>query len=307
MKIVSENLRKNIILIPPCFTYGDCHSVIGVLYYLLEYYQNVYFFIGEDRVKNYYQLYFSNDPLNNNRIFIISDPTEMINNGQYGEYDVCNTAGDWESPDNFLKIDSLVNIDKSYYFSYLNPLYNKLDINEKYKLYTNKYLARKEGEKSINHIVYYELLGLNNNVRMEYFNYVRNLENELNFKSNILKHYNCIDNKYNIINDPIGASNLFKQVIDNDYPIINISNLSECVGDIILLVEGAETINFIESNNTNFFYHSQYKGIFNYVKKINLHVWMRDRDWSIYNMDNAWKMTNYPKLENWEFVFKNNI
>ena len=292
-------MKKNIILIPPCFSYGDCQSVIGLLYYLLEHYQNVYFYIKDVNIKKYYELYFSNDKLFNVRIFLIDNPIGMINNGNFGEYHICNTlTDDWSGP-NYLFFD-LENINKDYYFNDLNPLYNKLKIDDEYKFYPNKHLP--PTKKSINHIFYYELLGLNNNVRMDYFNYSRNLEKESIIKKEVLNNFNCGD-EYNIVNDPIDELEKIKKFIDNDYPIINISNLSDCIGDLILLVEGAKTINFIESNNANFFYHSQYKGIFNCNLKINLHVWLRDRDWENYKLDNAWKMMNYPKLENWNFIF----
>ena len=116
--------NKNIILIPPNLAYGDCLSVIGLLYYLLEYYETVYFYLGKTpTLLNYYNDYFDNDPLFNKRIFITSDPETLINRGGYGEYHICNTmTGDWSGPNTIFS--ELKNINKEYYFNDLNPLYN---------------------------------------------------------------------------------------------------------------------------------------------------------------------------------------
>ena len=77
--------NKNIILIPPNLAYGDCLSVISLLYYLLDYYEFVYFYLGNTpTLLNYYYDYFNNDPLYNKRIFISSNPEKLINQGEYG-------------------------------------------------------------------------------------------------------------------------------------------------------------------------------------------------------------------------------
>ena len=167
---------KNIILIPPNLAYGDCLSVIGLLYYLLEYYDNVYFYLGDSHsLLTYYYDYFSNDPLYGKRIFITPNPETLINNGGYGEYHICNTmTGDWSGPNTIFY--NLKNIDQDYYFNDLNPLYNKIDIPEEYRCQPNKHLPNNDLE--MNHIFYYQMVGLNNKVRMDYFNYERDLESE---------------------------------------------------------------------------------------------------------------------------------
>lgn len=295
-------MKKNIILIPPCFTYGDCLSVIGMIHYLLKFYGNVYFYVGNDiKIFNYYLCFFSNDNLFNNRIFIITNPQSILDNGEYGEYHICNTlTGDWDKA-NYMFYENK-NINKEYYFNDLNPLYNKLNVNEKHKFSPNIHLPNRNIE--INHLIYYKLLGLNNSVRMDYFNYERNLEKEIEIKNNILKNFGINKNQnYNIINNPINNNH---KIINNDLPTININFLSECSGNLISLLESAETIHFIEGNNVNFFYHCQYKNIFKYDKKIYFHIWLRNRNWSHPNMnlDYAWKMMNEPKLNNWIYIFE---
>ena len=299
-------MRKNIILIPPCYTYGDTLSVIGLYYFLLNYYEKVHLYLFEgynndnrDYLKNYFSAYFENEPLFNQRLFFADRPEELINNGEFGEYDICNTlTAGWDKTQfNFYDLE---NVDKEYYFNDLNPLYNKLDIDEKYICKPNKHLPNTV--LTTNHKFYYELIGLNNNVRMDFFHYARNHQRELEIKNDILTQRN-ISGPYNIINDPIGVN--WFACVNNGLPTINISNLSTCAGQLSLLVENAHEIHFIEGNNVNFFYHSQYKGIFNYTKQINFHVHLRNRDWAVPNLmlDSAWKMMDEPRLDNWNFIF----
>jgi len=300
-------MRDNVILIPPHYTYGDTFSVIGLYYFLLKYYKRVYLYLFEgynggnrQYLIDYFTVYFENEPLFNKRLFFAHNPEVMINNGEFGEYDIVNTltAGWDKSQFNFY---DLKNINKEYYFNDLNPIYNKLNIDEKYLCKPNKHLPNTI--LTTNHEFYYELIGLNNNVRMDFFHYSRNYEKELQIKNNILSDRN-IRGEYIIINDPLNL-NIPNSYFNSDLPMINISYISTCVGQLSLLVEDSKEINFIEGNNVNFFYHSQYKGIFNYNKKINFHVNLRNRDWAVPNMmlDSAWKMMDKPRLNNWNFIF----
>lgn len=298
---------KKIILIPPNLVYGDCLSVIGLVYYLLEYYESVYFYLGETgTLLNYYSDYFSNDPLYNQRIFIVVKPEILINNGEYGEYHVCNTlTGNWLSAKT--NYAELPNINKEFYFNDLNPIYKKLKIPNEHLCLPNKHLPSLDLE--INHLFYYELVGLNNNVRMDYFNYERNLQKERMFKNQILANYGLEPNgKYNIINDPTGQFNEIIPYIKNEFKTININFLAPSAGNLLTLLEEAESIHFIEGCNVNFFYHCQYKDIFKYDKKIYIHIWVRNRHWLYPNMnlDYAWKMMDTPKLLNWKFIFDKN-
>ena len=142
---------------------------------------------------------------------------------------------------------------------------------------------------------------------MNYFNYERNITKEMELKKEILGNFGLRPlDKYNIINDPVGESVQILPYINNDYKTININYLAPSPGRLISLLEGAESIHFIEGCNVNFFYHAQYKNIFNYNKNIYFHVWLRNRDWKwekTLNFDSAWKMMTDPTLENWKFIF----
>jgi len=298
-------MRNNVILIPPNHAFGDVLSAISMVYYLLSYYKKVYFYIKVERenyaVPNYYNHYFRFDPLFNHRIFITVNADELINNSQYGEYDIINmSTGDWQSAKtDFYKETK---IDKSFYFNDLNPLYNSLNIPVEHQTNPNTHLPNQNVE--VNHLFYYKLIGLNNNVRMNYFNYYRNIEHEMQFSKIVLERHGLqLGDKYNIVNNPVGGAQVVQNRINNNYPIINISHASPCIGYLMSLVENAESIHFIEGNNVNFFYHSQYKGIFKYNKIINFYVYLRNRNWEGFNLDYAWKMMDEPRLQNWNFLF----
>lgn len=312
--------HKKTILIPPNIAFGDVFSIVGLAYYLLDYYEEVFIYIGTTHivgytvpdstingVRDYITHHFQNDPLFNDKIKLINheEINSMITNGEHGEYHICNTlTGDWSGPNKiFLELE---NIDKEFYFNDENPITNKLDIPNEHKCKQNKHLPNRE--LVTNHVLYYELVGLNNAVRMDYFNYVRNIESELEFKKNIMERYNILDGKYNIVNDPENKIGELAPHIKNEYPIININYLAPNPCYLLSLLEGAESIHFIEGSNVNFFYHAQYKNLFKYDGEINFHIWLRNRNWpsDTMNLDYAWTMMNTPKLDNWKFIFEQN-
>ena len=47
-------MNKKIILIPPAYAYGDCLSVVSLVYFLLNYYETVYFNIEGTEILKYY-------------------------------------------------------------------------------------------------------------------------------------------------------------------------------------------------------------------------------------------------------------
>ena len=197
-------------------------------------------------------------------------------------------------------------IDEKFYFNDLNPLYKYLNLHTKYICYPNCHLPNRNIE--INHLFYYKLVGLNNNVRMDFFNYTRDLSKELTYKNNILKQFNINkDEKYNIVYTA-GKNidiNIFNKYTQNNLKNIDINNLVDFPGFLLKLIEDAETINLIEGSSVNLIYHCQYKNIIHISKPINLHIWLNNRSWTQYNMCEGWKMMTTPKLENWNFIYTN--
>jgi hypothetical protein len=298
-------MEKNIIIIPPCFTYGDVLSIISMIYFLTQYYDKVYLYIENNyKICDYYKFFFENCEKFNKSIFII-DNNEiygMLYNCQFGEYHICNThTGSWSKP-NFMFADIKL-VDKKYYFNDVNPLYNYLNIHTKYICYPNGHLPNRNIE--INHLFYYKLVGLNNTVRMDFFDYKRNLSQELNYKKDILKKFNInVDEKYNIVYtaDKNIDINIFNKYTQNDFKYINIHYLVDFPGWLLKLIEDAETINLVEGSTVNFIYHCQYKNIIQLTKPVNLHIWLNNRSWPQYNMCEGWKMMTTPRLDNWNFI-----
>jgi hypothetical protein len=299
-------MEKKIIIIPPCMTYGDTQSIIGMTYFLLKFYDKVCIYIEtttNNNVSNYYLHFFKKCSYFNKRIFILNNEIfTILDNCEYGEYHICNTlTGDWKTP-NFLFFDKK-KIDKNYYFNDMKPLYNVLPIEDEYLYKPNSHLPNTNQE--INHLFYYKLVGLNNKVRMNYFNYERDHSLEILYKNELLKKYNINEGeKYNIINScgKTYDTDILAKYAGNNYPYIDIHNSCVFPGYLLLLIEGAASIHLVEGSNSNFIYHCQYKEIINIQVKIYLHIWLNDRIMPEYNLTNFWKMMTTPLLDNWILV-----
>lgn len=300
-------MYENIILTPPCCTYGDILSIIGMLYFLLEYYNNVYLMIHDEQntIREYYINYFKKcEYFQNNRLHVIKKSVieHNINKNEINHYHVCNThTGSWcaQPIDYLLKNDNKIN--SKYYFCDKNPLYNVLNIDINNKCEPNLSIPLKNIE--INHIIYYKLIGLNNNVRLNYFNYTRDIEKEKLTTKMIKEKYNLgEDEKYNIIYCPESNINT-KDLIKNNFKTINIHYLVDFPGWLLDIIEHAEHIYLIEGNVVNFIYHCQYKKIININKsEIFFYTNIRKRYWPHFKLDYAWKMMDVPKLDHWNFL-----
>ena len=300
---------KKIIIIPPCLTYGDTTSIFSLLFFLLEYYNHVYLYLGENgencrpkKLLEYWTNLISNHHFYNKRLFVIEKKNTiyLLNKSKYGEYHICNlrTNGWGPIPSDLFKNHK--SIDPKFYYNFMNPFYNNIDIPVKYLCKPNIQLPLKKND--VNHIVYYKLIGLNNNVRMDFFNYERNPDFENITKNNILKSYNIGKNeKYNVTIS-LGQIKKIKKYVKNSYTTIDINNQANCPGYLLKLIEDAEEIHLVETCATNFIYHCQYKKIMNPNKKIVFHKKLRYRKWDNLNLDYSWKMFIYPMLNNWTFI-----
>ena len=308
---------SNIRLIPPCNTYGDILSIIALVNYLLEFYHNVYVFFYRPvpNVYNYYLNFYSKNLLINKRIFIKydNDIINMLNKSNYDDFHICNThTGSWKHHlNNYILFNYTLGdnkkIDKSHYFCDSNPLYTFHIINDNDICKPNLMLPLTSIET--NSTIYYKMVGLNNNVRMNYFFYERDYEKEKQIKNMILNKFNLKnDDKYNIVNT-IGSQgefidiNRIKKHIKNNYTCIDINNLIDFSGWLFLLIEDSEELHLVEGLNVNLIYYSQYKNIINTKdKQVYIHVWARNRRWIEYKLDYSWKMFDNPKLPNWNFI-----
>jgi hypothetical protein len=286
-----------IIISPPCDSYGDIFSIIGMIYYLKQHYKEVTVLLQQPKMIQYYNNYFSECSYYNISIFLLSleEIYNKLNTCLYDEYHICDLhTGDWNGPSKLLY--NFKNINKQHYFNCANPIYNFLSIPEQYISHPNIIMPVKE--KEINHIVYYKFVGLNNNVRMDFFKYVRNMEIEKKISNQIKNKFNISYNeKYNVIYNPLSNINT-NTLIKNSYKTINIHYLVDFPGWLCTLIENAEHIYLIEGNIVNFIYHCQYKNII-MKNPVYFYTNIRKRHWSSYNLDYAYKMMTMPILDNW--------
>lgn len=298
----NNNMYENIIIVPRFHSYGDTFSLIGMIYFLLKYYKKIYLYVSPN-ISSYFTSFFSGCNYSNERIFVIHDEgiIDKINNSNFGDYHICNLYE--PDPDLFKQIE---NIDKKYYFNSHNPFYNELSIDEKYKQFPNLPYPFAPGTMVLNHVCDYYMMGLNNYVRMDFFNYSRDTEKEIFYKNEILKKYNLnSDDKYNIIHSA-GSNydiNTINKYNNNNFITIDIHNLIEFPGWLFLLIEDAECVNLVEGSTCNFIYHSDYKNIIKIKNPIFFHVWLRNRSWPPFG-DAAWKMMITPMLSNWQFIYE---
>ena len=127
-------MKKNIIIIPPCLTYGDTTSIFSLIFFLLEYYKYVYLYLGEDgenyralNLLQYCNSVFKYNHLFNLRIFIIEkkDTLSLLDKSKYGEYHICEMrTGAWVNACDTYKNHK--SIDPQFYYNFENPLYNNI-------------------------------------------------------------------------------------------------------------------------------------------------------------------------------------
>jgi len=275
-----------------------------MIHFLLQYYNKVYLYVERDNY-NYFDAYFSKSDYFNKRIFLLLDTKipSLMYSLPPNSIHVCDVfTGGWQEPSMLLA--SYEAVDKTYYYNDANPICNHLKIEQKYICMPNSHLPPTEME--INHLIYYKLVGLNNSVRMDFFEYTRDIEKEKNATEEGFRKYSIMNGeKYNIINSAGNTSdmNFLLNCINNNYKCIDIHNLVNCPGWALSLIENAESIHLVEGSNVNFIYHCQYKGIVNITKPVYFHVWARNRGFCpSYKLHNGWTMMTEPKLDNWVFL-----
>ncbi len=306
-------MYDKLIIIPPCNTYGDVMSIIALMYYFRNFYKETILYLVDTipQIIRYYQSFFEKDPEFHSHKFIFTNKQieTLIHNNLYDTYHICCLhTGDWSNSAGRFVFYDHEKINKLHYFCDYNPIYNFLTIDHHEIEKPHKALPLTNVE--INSIVYYKNIGLNNNVRMNYFQYFRNREKEREIKQMILQSYHVKEtDKYNIINT-IGSQGEFidkdriKKQIKNNYPCIDINYATDFTGWLCLLLEDCEELHLVEGVNVNFIYYCQFKNIINiHEKQVYLHNWARNRDWPQYKLDYSWKMMSQPKLENWTIVF----
>ena len=190
-----------------------------------------------------------------------------------------------------------INFQYNHFYSNDNKFIENFKIDKKYTFFDKNELLD-NGTK------HYQNIGLNKEVRLNYFNYQRNLEEENKVINDIINKLNISNNKYNIICEGNQCDNIKalidKKHINNNYPNVNIHNLVPNPLYLIKLLENAEEIHLIENSHCLMVYYLQYKKIMK-KNKIFYHTYSRIRPES---QKNFYNMVLNPKLNNWIILEK---
>lgn len=204
-----------------------------------------------------------------------------------------------------IKIDIFKNILRNYLqslkFKCNKSLYNYyLNTNKKKWAIDKKYIFTEE-DKSLkdNGTLHYINQGLNKFVRLDYFNFNRNINEETKTYNDIIQKNNIVNNEYNIIcegqqSDGV-SSTIDKKYITNDYMNINIHNLVQKPLYLIKLIENAQQIHLIENSHCLMVYYLQHKQLMKNCD-VHYHVYSRKRQES---QKDFYNMVLNPPLNNW--------
>lgn len=146
---------------------------------------------------------------------------------------------------------------------------------------------------------FYAELGLYPKLRISKFNYERDIESE--------------DNLYQSLNLPLNYSvvcEMEEEMVDRKYvsgEIINLHRITDNFLNILKVIENANEIHLVENSIALFVYHMQNINKMK-DKQINLHAYARKephRRCDGPDCNNKFlNMLQYPKLENWNFIWK---
>jgi hypothetical protein len=130
-------MNKNIIVTPNCFTCGDTLSHIGLIYFLLHHYENVYLHLdlcGGVHYIRYFEHFFSKCEYYNKRLYLSfgNDIIDIIKTNKYDNFHMCCIYDHNKSECKLYNLFDSNFVNSEHYFSIINPLYNFLEIDEKY-------------------------------------------------------------------------------------------------------------------------------------------------------------------------------
>jgi len=283
---------KGVILIPSWITIGDASCFVSMVFFLTHYYEKVYFVVGY--LNDYFDKYFYKHKLYKKNIFLVSEITNDQINTLFSNYHIVDLSK-WSNEIHKLYYNDCT-IDKKFYFNQHNRFYNVHQIARE-----NIYIG--EVKPLYLHIDNYNYIGLTNNVRLEYYEYTREIEQENKFYIHLLAKYKIKNQKYNVINiseanEPFNPD-FWKKYTKNDYPIINISMLAPFPGYLLKLIERANSVHLVDTNNVQFIYLNQYKKNIEIKCNVYFHVWKLNRIWPGYQP--VYENVTQPKLKNWIF------
>lgn len=146
---------------------------------------------------------------------------------------------------------------------------------------------------------FYGHLGISPEIRLNYFNYIRDYDKE-----------NELYESLNLPEDYVVICEMENEMIDRNYikksNIVNLHKITDNFMHTLKLIENAKEVHLIENSISLFVYHMQYSKKMNQIP-INLHAYARKelhRRCDSPDCNNFYlNMLRFPILENWNFIF----
>lgn len=160
---------------------------------------------------------------------------------------------------------------------------------------------------------FYQYLGLSDDIRKDYFYFVRDLREEELLYSKL----KLSEGEYDVVCESPEIKILTKYL--SKRRVVNIHNISPKFVDTLKIIENAKEVHLVDTSPSLFVYHMQYKKLMDLVT-INFHAYARKgerncigiNDSNIFSEYNKYHNNNLrcinamltPKLNNWNFIWE---
>lgn len=294
-QIISLSLKKKLFF-RPYWGYGDWISINGMIRFFSSKYDEVNLIVDGSDLTFLSNLYKDDVKIK----FVYSNQIGKISNlDDYLNLEIWEQIKNNHNNNNFY--DRFNPIGKKFEFDVLSIDDECYSREESPHNFIRK--CRKQLEN--NSSAFYIAAGIPKEYRLDKFYYKRDFESEDQFFNslNLPKEYVVICEYGNNLVDR-------KFIKNKDTYIININNISPKYFDVIKVIENAKEVHLIENSIALLVYHLQYKNLMKNIK-INIHTYSRKeiiRKCISSNNSNLYlDMFLYPKLENWNFIYENEL
>jgi hypothetical protein len=293
-------MSKRVIIF--CYdAYGDYLHINGLVNLMLDYYDIIYYVSNNKKHHKYLSTLYRKkriiiQTINQAKLLLKNNPNNI---------DIINPCA-YYGVSNFFFNSPYKN-----YYKYSNTLVNKLELKDKsfldYQIDDKKFPNiilddKSDVYKNILNIInddklnnsdhFYILIGINPKIRIERFDYVRDLKEEENIYQQTINKIKT--EKYNlIVNLPNKKINM--KYVDKNNPIINLHMLVPIPLHLLLTIEKANEVHLVENSLAVMVYNMQISKLMKPIK-INYHKYVRQR---CKRLD---AMFLEPKLSNWNII-----
>jgi len=271
--------------------YGDFLSYNGMIRFLLNYFDKIYIKADNNFLDYLNDLY--NDILDRVIFVSIDDviniasnkKTPVLNLIQYVDFDE-NGVTSIVNADKFQNISLKSIVPSELYFNGDNKISGFLNLGPEY---TNSNLDYIDNASN-----FYTNVGLNPEIRYNYFYYNRLINDEDNLYKELL-----VKNNISVEEDYIVICDTDTNKIRDEYKNIKYVNINFCTNHplrLITLLENAKEIHLIDNSNVLFLYYLQMSGLKKF-NNVTIHIYSRNR------FEYYYKMFMNPKIESWKIIF----